>query len=75
MIELVHGELIRAEVVGFKEDQVLLMPLGLITGIQPGSKVYYTGNPISVKVGLNMLGRVLNGLGEPIDGKEPNCFR
>ena len=71
MIELVHGELIRAEVVGFKEDQVLLMPLGLITGIQPGSKVYPTGMPISVKVSPNMLGRVLNGLGEPIDGKGP----
>ena len=51
MVEIIGGEMIRAEVVGFKEDQVLMMPLGLITGIRPGSKVYPTGMPISVKVG------------------------
>ena len=71
MVEIVGGDMIRAEVVGFKEDQVLMMPLGTITGIRPGSKVYPMGIPISVKVGPKLLGRVLNGLGEPIDGKGP----
>ena len=71
MVEIVGGEMIRAEVVGFKEEQVLMMPLGGINGIRPGSKVYPMGIPISVKVGPKLLGRVLNGLGEPIDGKGP----
>jgi flagellum-specific ATP synthase len=71
MVEIIGGTSIRAEVVGFKEDQVLMMPLGMITGIRPGSKVTPTGHPISIKVGPKLLGRVLNGLGEPIDGKGP----
>ena len=48
MVEIIGGDMIRSEVVGFKEDQVLMMPLGLITGIRPGSKVYPMGMPISV---------------------------
>ncbi len=60
---------IRAEVVGFKEEKVLLMPLGLMEGIRPGSKVYATGHPLQAKVGMKLLGRVLNGLGEPMDDK------
>ena len=71
MIEVQDSEMIRGEVVGFKEDQVLMMPLGPITGIHPGSKVYPTGNPITVKVGPQLLGRVLDGLGDPIDQKGP----
>ncbi len=58
-----------SEVVGFKEEQVLLMPLGGLAGIQPGSKVYATGMPLRVKVGPKLLGRILDGLGNPIDGK------
>ena len=65
MVEIVGGDMIRAEVVGFKEEQVLMMPLGGINGIRPGSKVYPMGIPISVKVGPKLLGRVLNGLGNP----------
>jgi flagellum-specific ATP synthase len=60
---------ILSEVVGFKEDKVLLMPLGQVAGIRPGSRIYATGSPIQVKVGPKLLGRVLNGLGEPMDGK------
>ena len=44
------------------------MPLGQISGIRPGSRVYPTGKPIQVKVGMDMLGRVLDGLGRPADG-------
>lgn len=60
-----------AEVVGFREQRVLLMPLGSTSGIAPGSQVTAAGKPLMVKVGPNILGRVLSGLGEPIDGKGP----
>ncbi|KAB3531386.1 flagellar protein export ATPase FliI [Alkaliphilus serpentinus] len=60
-----------AEVVGFKEKKVLLMPLGDMEGIGPGSKVEATGTSLEVKVGYDLLGRVLDGLGNPIDGKGP----
>lgn len=63
-----------AEVVGFKEEKVLLMPLGGLTGIRPGSRIYGTGRPIQVKVGPGLLGRVLNGLGEPMDNKGELIF-
>lgn len=62
---------IRAEVVGFKGNKVLSMPLGEMGGISPGCEVRGTGKPLSVKVGPKILGRILDGLGEPIDGKGP----
>jgi len=60
-----------AEVVGFREGRVLLMPLGTTSGISPGSPVFAAGHPLKVKVGQMLLGRVLGGLGEPIDDKGP----
>ena len=60
-----------AEVVGFREQRVLLMPLGSTSGIAPGSQVTAAGKPLMVKVGSGVLGRVLNGLGEPMDAKGP----
>ena len=68
-IEITPEHRILTEVVGFKEEKVLLMPLGGVGGIQPGSRIYASGHPIQVKVGMGMLGRVLNGMGEPMDGK------
>ncbi|MEW6363725.1 MAG: type III secretion system ATPase SctN [Acidobacteriota bacterium] len=62
---------VRAEVVGFKNDLVYLMALGELTGIGPDSEVRPTGNVMTVRVGASLLGRVLNGLGEPFDGKGP----
>ncbi|MFH1386935.1 MAG: flagellar protein export ATPase FliI [bacterium] len=59
------------EVVGFRESRVLLMPLGSTAGISPGAQVTAVGHPLSVRVGYDLLGRVLGGLGEPIDGKGP----
>lgn len=59
---------IDAEVVGFKDEIVLLMPLGEIGGIGPGSKVVARGHYLQIDVGEDMLGRVLSGLGNPIDG-------
>ncbi|MDR2577904.1 MAG: flagellar protein export ATPase FliI [Chitinispirillales bacterium] len=66
------GKLVcRAEVVGFRKDRTLLMPLGPIEGIHPGMAVAATGRPLSVQVGDGLLGRVLDGLGNPIDDKGP----
>lgn len=60
---------ILAEVVGFRKENVLLMPLGSIDGLSAGAKVINTGANMKVKVSENILGRVLDGLGNPIDGK------
>lgn len=60
-----------AEVVGFKDNKVILMPLGNMNGIGPGSSVVSTGKELKVGVGENLKGRVLDGLGNPIDGKGP----
>jgi len=60
-----------AEVVGFRGDRVLLMPLGEMDGIGPGSEVVASGHSLRVPVGPGLLGRILDGLGRPIDGKEP----
>ncbi len=65
------GNPIRTEVVGFKSNKVMLMPFGELGGISPGCEVRATGKPLSVKVGPKLLGRVLDGLGNPIDGKGP----
>jgi flagellum-specific ATP synthase len=62
---------ISAEVVGFRSERVLLMPLGVMEGIKPGSEVRATGRSFSVPVGDELLGRVIDGLGRPIDGKGP----
>lgn len=58
-----------AEVVGFREERVLSMPLGEMRGISPGSDIVAIGEPFSVNVSEDMLGRILGGLGEPLDGK------
>lgn len=58
-----------AEVVGFHERGVLLMPLGDMAGLHPGSSVVPLGRSFGVDVGPGLLGRVLNGLGHPMDGK------
>ncbi|OEG00402.1 flagellar protein export ATPase FliI [Vulcanibacillus modesticaldus] len=61
---------VKAEVVGFKNNRVLLMPLGELGAIGPGCDVINTGSSLKIKVGLPLLGRVLNGLGEPLDGEK-----
>jgi len=62
---------LKAEVVGFSRQVALLTPLGELQGISPATEVYPTGEIHSVPVGDDLLGRVLNGLGEPIDGGPP----
>ncbi|MGC9324313.1 MAG: FliI/YscN family ATPase [Desulfomonilia bacterium] len=60
---------IMAEVVGFKDKRVLLMPLGDLSGIGPGSMIVARKSNPSVKVGNDLLGRVIDGMGNPLDGK------
>ncbi len=60
-----------AEVVGFSRQAALLTPLGNIVGVSSATEVIPSGRTHSVPVGPNMLGRVLNGLGDPIDGLGP----
>lgn len=62
-----EGEPLRCEVVGFTRDEVYLSPLGEMTGIGPSSEVIPTHLPLHIKVGPQLLGRVLNGMGEPLD--------
>ncbi|MGZ4245931.1 MAG: FliI/YscN family ATPase [Solirubrobacteraceae bacterium] len=59
--------LIPTEVVGFRGGRTLLMPLGELTGIAPGTSVHPTGAPFKVAVGDGLLGRVIDGLGGPLD--------
>ena len=71
-IHSIHGEFFGcAEVVGFRREKVLLMPLGDMRGISRGCRVTATNSAFRVPVGPRMLGRVVSGLGEPIDGKGP----
>jgi flagellum-specific ATP synthase len=60
-----------AEVVGFRNHHLLLMPLGEMHGIHPGSEVIATGSPLRVAVGSALKGRVIDGLGSPLDGLGP----
>lgn len=64
------GREVLAEVVGFRDNSILLMPLGELTGVAPGSEVEATNNVLTVKVGPALLGRVLDGLGRDLSGKK-----
>ncbi len=59
---------VRAEVVGFRDNKTLLMPYGNVEGIRIGSIVENTGKPLEVMVSDALLGQILNGIGEPLDG-------
>lgn len=65
---------IQCEVVGFSDDKILLMPLGDVRGIGPGSKIVAKKNCAPVNVGRKLLGRTIDGLGNPIDGLGPIEF-
>src|SRR3712207_5029154 len=61
---------VKAEVVGFQNGEALLMPLGDLANIGPASEVLPHGRGLTVAVGEELLGRVLDGLGEPMDVEE-----
>ncbi|MBB5179306.1 flagellum-specific ATP synthase [Planomicrobium koreense] len=58
---------IEAEVVGFKENKILLMPLQDLSQVGPGCLVVATGVPLQIKVGPSILGKILDGTGKPLD--------
>jgi ATP synthase in type III secretion protein N len=62
-----EGEPLIAEVVGFTKEEVFLSPLGEMYGVGPSSEVIPTRLPLHIKVGPKLLGRVLDGLGHPLD--------
>ena len=70
-IELSVDQRVEAEVVGFSGDRIYLMPLYPIEGLQAGTRVVTSAESGKVPVGMSLLGRVLNGVGKPIDGKGP----
>ena len=63
-----NREPVSAEVVGFRDGRTLLMPLGELHGIGPGTRVLATGAPFRVTVGDGLFGRIVDGLGSPSDG-------
>jgi flagellum-specific ATP synthase len=66
---------VKAEVIGFRAPNLLLSPLGPMQGIAPGVMVRATERQLTVGVGPGLLGRVLDGLGQPLDGKGPVAAR
>jgi flagellum-specific ATP synthase len=70
-IHIRNGRRVVAEVVGFKHDHLILLPLEHIEGISPGDTVTARTTPRHILLSPQVLGRVLDGLGQPIDGKGP----
>lgn len=66
-----QGEPVEAEVVGFSGDRIYLMPIDLIEGLSPGARVSPMVGGNEVEVGFELLGRVINGVGKPLDGLGP----
>ena len=73
ILPLGNGRPLPAEVLGFRGNRVLLMPLEETRGIGPGCRVVARQDFASLPVGLQLLGRVIDGLGNPIDGRGPIC--
>ncbi|MGE3191000.1 MAG: FliI/YscN family ATPase [Vicinamibacterales bacterium] len=65
------GESLTLEVVGFRDGHLLTVPLGTTAGIRPGDRLVARGSVATVPVGQGLLGRVVDGLGRPIDGRGP----
>ena len=70
-IEAKSGRIIEAEVVGFAGTRLFLMPTTEVHGLEPDCRVIPTNNHSMAKVGFGLLGRILDGSGNPIDGKGP----
>ncbi len=65
------GDPVYAEIVGFKDQHALLMPLGDLRGLGPGSRIRVIRDSATIKVGPNLLGRVIDGMENPHDGQPP----
>lgn len=68
LVDASGGEQVVCEVVGFRGDRTLLMPLGELSGVRAGALVHATHSCLRIPVGEGMLGRVIDGLGNPMDG-------
>lgn len=69
LVEIINPDRsLYAEVVGFRDKEVMLMPFGFPDGVGPDSEVVPSGRPFEIRCGEALLGRVLSGLGAPIDG-------
>ncbi len=68
------GKFIKCEVVGFDANKLFLMPLAPSTGLRAGAKVFISSDSDSAVIGENLMGRVVNAVGEPIDGLEPEIL-
>lgn len=71
LVERKPGTDIEAEVVGFDQQRIFLMPIEQVDGVQPGARVWPLQGSADVPVGYPLLGRVLDGAGRPLDGKGP----
>ncbi|MGC9386235.1 MAG: flagellar protein export ATPase FliI [Hydrogenovibrio sp.] len=69
-----YGDPIEAEVVGFNDDRLFLMPIGKVHGLEPNAKVVPVSGGITVGVSAAMLGRVIDGAGNPLDGGGPIAY-
>ena len=71
LVEIGGGRPLLAEVVGLRERRAVLLPLGEVAGVRLGAEVAPRGRPLEIGVGEGLLGRVLDGLGRPADGRPP----
>ena len=71
LVENSEGKTVEAEVVGFSGERLFLMPTGEVRGLEPDSRVIPTGRACAARVGFELLGRVIDGAGYPLDGKGP----
>src|SRR5260221_1444259 len=70
-VRTARGVPLPVEVVGFRDGRLLSVPLGETTGIRPGDRIVSCGSALTVPVGDALLGRVIDGLGRPLDGFRP----
>ncbi|MDR3237742.1 MAG: FliI/YscN family ATPase [Spirochaetia bacterium] len=68
-IKLDRNKFLMAEVVGFNKNRIILMAIGDMKGIVPGAEVHAAGSSLAISAGPELLGRVISGIGEPMDGK------
>jgi FliI/YscN family ATPase len=66
-----RGSTLPVEVVGFRDGRLLSVPLGETVGVRPGDPIVSRGHSLTVPIGDGLLGRVIDGLGRPIDGRGP----
>ena len=71
IIETAPGRFVPCEVVGFADDNALLMPFGALEGVRRGCRAIVSQAPAAVRPSFGWLGRVINALGDPVDGKGP----